>query len=68
MQRLIKEIELHSRKLPDEIQQEVLDFIKLKERKLAKAQKEKTETSMLSEQAMSDWENEEEDEAWSSFQ
>ncbi|WP_250657748.1 hypothetical protein [Alkalimarinus coralli] len=68
MQRLLKEIELHSRKLPDEIQQEVLDFIKLKERTLAKAQKEKIEVSMLSEQAMSDWANEEEDEAWSSFQ
>ena len=68
MQRLLKEIELHSRKLPDDIQQEVLDFIKLKERKLAKVKKEKLEISILSESAMSDWENEEEDDAWSSFQ
>ena len=34
MKQLIKEIVLHSRALPDYIQQEVLDFIKFKERKL----------------------------------
>lgn len=68
MQRLIKEIELHSRQLPDEIQQEVLDFIKLKEKKIAKDEQEKLEISILSESAMSDWDNDEEDEAWKGFQ
>ncbi len=68
MKQLVEEIVLHSRCLPDDIQREVLDFIKFKENKLKQQQANQLEISMLSESALSDWNNEEEDEAWKNFQ
>jgi len=68
MKELIKEIERHSRALPDDIQQEVLDFIKFKESKLEAEIRRKNEVSMLSESALSEWNNDEEEAAWKSFQ
>jgi len=68
MKELLKEIELHSRYLPDNVQQEVLDFIKFKELKLQEEQSTKLETAILSETALCDWNNKEEDDAWSNFQ
>lgn len=68
MNKLIREIERHSRDLPDNAQQEVLDFIKYKESKLKDEEKNKLETSILSETALLEWNNEEEERAWKSFQ
>ena len=68
MKKLLEEIELHSRVLPDEVQQEVLDFIKFKESKLLEQKNSKLETAILSEAALCDWNNKEEDDAWVSFQ
>ena len=68
MLRLLKEIEEHSRNLPDDIQQEVLDFIKFKEQKLQKNKEIEIEVSLLSQKSLFQWENKEEDEAWKSYQ
>ena len=68
MLRLLKEIEEHSRNLPDDIQQEVLDFIKFKEQKLQKNKEVEIEISLLSQKSLSQWESKEEDEAWKSYQ
>ncbi len=68
MNKLIKEITLHSRALPESIQQEVLDFIKFKENRLGMESKECAEVSLLSEASLSEWNNDEEDEAWKKFQ
>ena len=68
MLRLLKEIEEHSRNLPDNIQQEVLDFIKFKEQKLQKNKEREIEVSLLSQKSLSEWESKEEDEAWKSYQ
>jgi len=68
MLRLLKEIEEHSRNLPDDIQQEVLDFIKFKEQKIQKNKEVEIEISLLSQKSLSQWESEEEDEAWKSYQ
>jgi len=68
MKELLTEIELHSRALPDYIQQEVLDFIKFKESKFAAELKEQNETYMLSELTLSEWHNNEEELVWKSFQ
>ncbi|KMT64721.1 DUF2281 domain-containing protein [Catenovulum maritimum] len=68
MESLIKEITEHTRNLPDDVQQEVLDFIVFKEQKLAAQKKEASEISLLSESALQDWNNEEEEQAWKSFQ
>jgi hypothetical protein len=68
MLRLLKEIEEHSRNLPDDIQQEVLDFIKFKEQKMQENKEVEIEISLLSQKSLSQWESEEEDEAWKSYQ
>jgi len=68
MLQLLQEIELHSRNLPDDVQQEVLDFIKFKELKVKQEQTAKIEISLLSEEALSQWDNEEEEAAWKSYQ
>ena len=68
MTELLAEIELHSRALPDYIQQEVLDFIKFKENKLETEQRENNEVYILSESALPEWNNDEEESAWKSFQ
>jgi hypothetical protein len=68
MNKLIKEITLHSCALPESIQQEVLDFIKFKESRLEMEGKACAEVSLLSEASLSEWNNDEEDEAWKSFQ
>jgi hypothetical protein len=68
MLRLLKEIEEHSRNLPDDIQQEVLDFIKFKEQTMQKNKEVEIEISLLSQKSLSQWESEEEDEAWKSYQ
>ena len=68
MQSLLKEIELHSKNLPDIVQQEVLDFIKFKEKKIAEEKKAHLGISLLSENALDQWNNEEEDLAWKNYQ
>lgn len=68
MKELVKEIEMHSRALPEAIQREVLDFIQFKEFKLKEQQHELLEISTLSESSLSEWNNVEEDNAWSSYQ
>lgn len=68
MLKLLKEIEQHSRNLPDDIQQEVLDFIKFKEQKLQKNKEVKIEISLLSQKSLCQWESKEEDDAWKSYQ
>lgn len=68
MKELLKEIELHSRCLPDALQQEVLDFIKFKEQKLKAERSELLSSALLSETSLSEWNNEEEDEAWKHYQ
>ena len=68
MKTLLKEIEIHSRALPDSVQREVLDFIKFKESKLKKQQNELFEISILSESSLSDWNNKEEEDAWLTYQ
>jgi len=68
MKELLKEIESHSRCLPDAVQQEVLDFIKFKEEKLKEDQSELLAVSLLSEVSLSQWNNKEENEAWMSYQ
>lgn len=68
MKELLEEIELHSKALPDSVQREVLDFIKFKEQKLKQENHTLLEVSMLSESALSQWNNKEEDDAWSSYQ
>ena len=67
MEKLLSEITAHSQKLPEEVQQEILDFIKFKELKLAE-QREKFDAAILSESSLSDWDSPEEDEAWKNFQ
>lgn len=68
MNKLIKEITLHSRALPESILLEVLDFIKFKESRLEMESNECAEVSLLSEASLSEWNNDEEDEAWKNFQ
>lgn len=68
MKQLVEEIVLHSSSLPDSVQREVLAFIKFKEKKLKEQQEGDLEVSVLSESALPDWNNEEEDEAWKNFQ
>ena len=68
MNELLKEIELHTRALPESVQQEVLDFIKFKEQKLFESKSALLEVSTLSEPALDDWNNTEEDSAWKSYQ
>jgi len=61
MKELLEEIELHSKALPDSVQREVLDFIKFKEQKLNEENNTLLEVSILSESALSQWNNKEED-------
>jgi len=68
MNKLIEKIISHSQNLPDEVQREVLDFIRFKENKLKTIRSQKLEVSILSEASLSEWNNEKEDEAWKSFQ
>ncbi len=68
MKELLEEIKQHSKALPDSVQREVLDFIKFKEQKLNQDKHTLLEVSMLSELALSQWNNKEEDDAWSSYQ
>ena len=68
MKDLIEEIVIHSEALPVSIQQEVLDFIRFKENKLISDQSKALEVSLLSEAALSDWNNDEEDRAWKEYQ
>ena len=68
MKELLEEIELHSRCLPDSVQQEVLDFIKFKEQKLDANQKSLLEVAIFSESSLEDWDKKEEEDAWSSYQ
>ena len=67
MESLIKEITRHTRSLPDDVQQEILDFVVFKEQKLAE-KKAALEVSLLSESSLQEWNNEEEEQAWKSFQ
>ena len=63
---LIEEITEKTAVLPENLQQEVLDFVEFISRK---QQILLNETALLSEQALArDWNRPEEDEAWEAFQ
>jgi hypothetical protein len=68
MQRLVEEITEKTAVLPENLQQEVLDFVEFISRKQLVLLNE-TETALLSEQALAEiWNRPEEEEAWVKFQ
>jgi Protein of unknown function (DUF2281). len=67
MTSLIQEIAFKSAALPEDKQQEILDFVSFIYAKFSKL--EVNETTLLSEKALAtDWDREEEDAAWAKFQ
>ncbi len=67
MNSLTQEIAIKSAALPEDMQREVLDFVSFISAKLARA--EHNEAALLSEHVLAtDWNKEEEDEAWEKFQ
>jgi hypothetical protein len=66
MHRLVDEITEKTAALPENLQQEVLDFVEFISRKQLALL---NETALLSEQALAeDWNRPEEEEAWAKFQ
>ncbi|MDD5322733.1 MAG: DUF2281 domain-containing protein [Methylococcales bacterium] len=65
MRYLVEEIAAKTAVLPENLQQEVLDFVEF----VSCKQRQQAETALLSEQALAeDWIRPEEEEAWAKFQ